>query len=92
MARGPFNGQMFQTGPVTEPSDQLDVDRPLPVVTGPAKWAKRGGAASAVLGAAMLAIGEILEPAKTNVEIAEPSDDRGDDRLNFNFGHLPDLD
>ena len=40
----------------------------------------------------MLAVGEILEPEKTNVEIAEPSDDRGDDRLNFNFGHLPDLD
>lgn len=77
---------------MTESPDQLDLDRPLPVAARSAKRAKGGGGASAVLGAAMLAVGEILEPEKARVEVVESNDDRGDDGLELDFGHLPGID
>ena len=40
---------------------------------------KGGGGASTVLGAAMLAVGDILEPEKTSVEIVQTNDDPIDD-------------
>jgi hypothetical protein len=47
-----------------------------------------------VLGAAMIAVGEILEPEKTSVEIAQPADDTGPDDVMglVDFGGLPPLD
>jgi hypothetical protein len=54
---------------------------------------KAKGSGVVILGAAMLAIGEILEPEKTSVEIAEVSDDYvPDEGLDLHFGDLPPLD
>jgi len=54
---------------------------------------KPKGAGSVILGAAMIAVGEILEPDKTSVEITEVSDDHEPDPpLGLNFGDLPPLD
>ena len=45
-----------------------------------------------ILGAALLAVGEIIEPEKTTVEIAEVADDQVPDKgLDLNFGDLPPL-
>lgn len=45
------------------------------------------------LGAAMIAVGEIFEPAKTIVEIEQTSDDpHDDDGFTLDFGDLPRLD
>ena len=52
----------------------------------------RGGAAS-VLGAAMIAVGEILEPEKARVEIVENHDDsEPEPPFTLGFGDLPPLD
>ena len=65
-----------------------DVDRPLPFMYRRIK----GSSASFALGAAMIAVGEILEPSKTSVDIELPADDeRGDDGFDLRFGSLPDL-
>ena len=54
---------------------------------------KSKGAGAVILGAAMMAVGEILEPDKTSVEISEASDDHEPDPpLGLNFGDLPPLD
>lgn len=54
---------------------------------------KAKGSGAVILGAAMLAVGEILEPEKTSVEITEVSDDHvPDERLDLHFGDLPPLD
>ena len=54
---------------------------------------KPKGAGVVILGAAMMAVGEILEPDKTSVEISEASDDHEPDPpLGLNFGELPPLD
>ncbi len=81
---GTLDGMSAQPGePVNE------VDRPLPAYYRRMK----GSSASVALGAAMVAVGEILEPSKTSVEIAQPADDeRGDDGFDLRFGSLPDLD
>jgi len=51
------------------------------------------GAGAVILGAAMIAIGEILEPEKTSVNITEASDDHVPDLpLDLDFGELPPLD
>jgi len=51
--------------------------------------AVRGG----VLGAAMLAVGEIVEPTKTDVSIEQAADSPEDDPLkDLDFGSLPPLD
>ena len=46
----------------------------------------------AVLAAAMLAIGDILEPDKAGVEIAEQADDDSGPDFGLDFGDLPPLD
>ncbi len=52
---------------------------------------KGGGAATVALGAAMVAVGEILEPEKTTVEIEQTNDDPLDGDIDLSFGQLPDL-
>lgn len=55
--------------------------------------AKPKGGSANVLAAAMLAVGEILEPEKTDVEIVQTNDDPIDDLpFNIDFGDLPPLD
>lgn len=50
--------------------------------------AARGG----VLGAAMLAVGDLIEPNKTDVTIEQAADTDGDDPLaGLDFGDLPPL-
>lgn len=74
-----------------EPHDAEDMpDGPLPAATRIVKG--RGGGVT-VLSAAMLAVGEILEPEKANVEIEQQADDTGDDLgLDLSFGDLPPID
>ena len=72
-----------------------DPDRPLPPYYRRIKEGRnRSGSATVALGAAMIAVGEILEPDKTTVEIEQTSDDRhdGDDDFTLDFGDLPSLD
>ncbi len=55
---------------------------------------KPKGSGMVILGAAMIAVGEIIEPDKTNVEIAEVSDEHEPDpeqELKLDFGELPPL-
>ena len=52
---------------------------------------RRAAGTNPVLAAAMLAVGEIIEPEKTKAEIVQTDDrpeDDGDD-LDLDFGHLP---
>ena len=44
------------------------------------------------LGAAMVAVGEILEPDKTTVVIEQTADTPRRDELDLRFGDLPSLD
>ena len=61
-----------------------------PVTPADPKKAKGGGAT--ILGAAMLAVGDIFEPEKTDVEIVQTNDDAIDDLpFNIDFGDLPPL-
>ena len=62
-------------------------DRPLPAYYRRIK----GSSMTFALGAAMIAVGEILEPDKTTVEIEHPSDDPLRDDFGLSFGELPDL-
>ncbi len=75
----------------TDPGDadtEAQPDRPLTPVY---RAAKSGGAVT-VLSAAMLAVGEILEPEKTHVELVQPShDDHDAEGFDLHFGDLPDL-
>ena len=53
---------------------------------------KPKGTGPVVLGAAMIAIGEILEPEKTTVEIVQTNDDPEPDLpFDLDFGDLPPL-
>ena len=54
---------------------------------------KRSTSGATVLAAAMLGLGEVLEPQKTAVEIAQVADDDEPDDLPFpmDFGDLPSL-
>lgn len=76
----------------TEPDDETDEtqefrDGPLPAAT---RIAKSSGGRGGVLGAAMIAVGEILEPQNTRVEVEQPADASGDDSgLDLSFGDLP---
>ena len=69
-------------------SQPLESDTPIPP-----KKKKGGGGSATMLGAAMLAIGDIFEPEKTTVEIIQTDDDPIDDPpFDLNFGDLPPLD
>jgi len=72
----------------TSPDSDDRVDRPLPAYL---RAVKKGGAVT-VLSAAMVAVGEILEPEKATVELVRPADTSGDTGLDLNFGNLPPLD
>ena len=53
---------------------------------------KTKGPGAVILGAAMLAVGELFEPEKPTVEITEVADDHVPDKgLDLNFGDLPPL-
>lgn len=59
----------------------------------PAPKRSKGGGSATVLGAAMIAVGEIIEPEKTNVEIVQTDDEPLDEPpFNLDFGSLPPLD
>ena len=66
----------------TEPEQQL-----------PAYYRRiKGSSATISLGAAMIAVGEILEPSKTTVEVEQVADDPHDpEDLDLSFGGLPEL-
>jgi len=76
-----------------EPTDETD--QPAVAADDPSARVQRKsiGGSTNVLAAAMLAIGDILEPEKTTVEIVQTNDDPLDDLPpNINFGDLPPLD
>ena len=51
------------------------------------------GSGAVILGAAMLAMGEIIEPDKTSVEIAEVADEYVPEKgIDLDFGALPPID
>ena len=73
--------------PVDDELDDADPPQPQPAAK------PRSGGAATVLGAAMLAVGDILEPEKTTVEIVQTNDDPIDDLpFDIDFGDLPPLD
>ena len=82
---------------MTEPDESLPEERdeqlpdgPLPAAT---RIAKSSGGRASVLGAAMIAVGEVLEPHKTDVEMEQPADAADDDSgLDLSFGDLPPID
>ena len=81
--------EIVHNGGVASPEIKPDLDRPLP----PYVRRIKGSGATAVLGAAMIAVGEILEPDKTSVEIEQTDGERHDpDQFDLNFGDLPSLD
>ena len=73
-----------------EPDDGIDEpefrDTPLPAAT---RITKSSSGAVTVLGAAMIAVGEIPEPEKANVEMEQPADELDDAGLDLSFGDLP---
>ncbi len=74
--------------PVDDELDDEELPEPKPLPK-----PKVSGGAATVLGAAMLAVGDILEPDKTTVEIVETNDDPVDDLpFDIDFGNLPPLD
>ncbi len=77
------------SAPSVDSPEAVGIDRPLPAYLRMVK----GSGASTVLGAAMIAVGEILEPEKATVEMVQPGNDEpGDDPFELEFGHLPPLD
>lgn len=70
-------------------SGDAPIDRPLPAYV---RVGKSGGALH-VVGMAMIAVGEVLEPEKTSVEMVEPARAEPDDQpFTLDFGDLPSLD
>ncbi|MEE9417063.1 MAG: hypothetical protein V3V01_17420 [Acidimicrobiales bacterium] len=72
-----------------EPNDlgSPDDDEPSPE---PKKKKRLSGGRSTMVGAAMLAVGEIIEPEKASVEISQPSAAPEDDPpFDIDFGDLP---
>lgn len=83
-------------GASPEPPDASDPEgrdeETSPDAASPSSSRRRGGGGG-VLGAAMLAVGEILEPEKTQVEIVQTDDEPLDDLpFGIDFGDLPPLD
>ncbi len=69
-----------------------DIPDPIPVELRETDPKKPKGTGAVVLGAAMIAIGEILEPEKTTVEIVQTNDDPEPDLpFDLDFGDLPPL-
>lgn len=66
----------------------LIVDEDLPTPRAPTT-----GGSGSVLAAAMLAVGEIIEPEKTTVEVQQEAGDPNDglDGIRLDFGDLPPL-
>ena len=74
--------------PTSSHDDDIAADRPLPTYY---RVTKTGGAAT-VLGAAMIAVGDILEPDRATVEVVRVDDDSLDETdFDLRFGDLPDL-
>ncbi len=72
---------------LTMNSDDLDEQ-----ISSDTEETKAKGPGAVILGAAMLAVGEIIEPEKTSVEITEVADDHVPDKgLDLDFGDLPPL-
>lgn len=68
-------------------------DRPLPAYYRRIKEGRvKSGTMTVALGAAMVAVGEILEPDKTTVAIEQTADTPHRDELDLRFGDLPSLD
>lgn len=86
---------MASTTPDSPDPDPPTTDGPLPDYYRRIKEGRgKSGSVTVALGAAMIAVGEILEPDKTTVEIEQPTDDphRDDESgLDLSFGDLPDL-
>jgi len=69
------------------------IDRPLSGYYRRIKAGRqRSGSMTVALGAAMIAVGEILEPDKTAVEIEQTSNDPLPDGFDLTFDGLPELD
>lgn len=74
-----------------DPTDESrEADNPEPDAPRPAKRPTAGGS---VMAAAMLGLGEVIEPNKTRVEIEQIAEDDEPDDLPFevDFGDLPGL-
>ena len=72
--------------------DVCEIDDATEPVESTARRRSRGASVN-VLGAAMLAVGEILEPEKTTVEIVQTDDDPEPDLpFTLDYGSLPPLD
>lgn len=77
--------------PSDDDFDEFDEFDPEASPAAPSK-PRGGGAQGGFLAAAMLAVGEILEPEKTVVEIEQTNDDPLDDPpFELDFGDLPPL-
>jgi len=75
------------------PPDQAPHDPALPDQPLPSYYRRiKGSGATTVLSAAMIAVGEILEPEKTTVELQQTNSDPLDDDFDLSFGDLPELD
>lgn len=58
----------------------------------PPRQVKRPTAGGSIMAAAMLGLGEVIEPNKTSVEIEQVADDEPDDLpFKVDFGDLPSL-
>lgn len=76
-------------GDVREDEDEFR-DTRLPAAT---RLTKSSSGAVTALGAAMIAVGEIIEPQNTSVEVEQTADAASDDSgLDLSFGELPPFD
>lgn len=73
-----------------EPTDLGPDDEPSEPSPEPKKKKRLSGGRTTIVGAAMVAVGEIIEPDKAKVEISQPSNDPMDDPpFDIGFGDLP---
>ena len=81
---------MSETDPTESDNSNDADDRTLPAAS---RIAKSGNVGVTMLSAAMLGLGEFLEPNKTTVEIEQPGDPDSNDHdgFDFSFGDLPPL-
>lgn len=76
-------------GESPDPDDQPPSSPPVAATAG----GPRSAASGSMLAAAMLAVGRIIEPQNTDVEITaeSPSGPEGPDWLDLDFGDLPEI-